>query len=32
VAALQRPHGLFHQPQTDEIADLTGTSSLETAD
>jgi NTE family protein len=32
VAALQRPHGLFQQPQTDVIGNLAGWSSLETAD
>lgn len=32
VAALQRPHGLFQQPQEDLIGTLAGWSSLETAD
>lgn len=32
VAALQRPHGLFQQPQEDMIGTLAGWSSLETAD
>jgi hypothetical protein len=32
VAALQRPHGLFQQPETDAIGSLAGWSSLETAE
>ena len=32
VAALQRPHGLFQQPEEDTIGSLAGWSSLETAD
>jgi NTE family protein len=32
VVALQRPHGLFHEPETDIIGSLAGWSSLETAD
>ena len=32
VSALQRPHGLFHEPQTDQIAELTGTTPMEAAD
>ncbi len=32
VAALQRPHGLFQQPEKDTIGSLAGWSSLETAD
>lgn len=32
VAALQRPHGLFHAPPNDLIGDLTGTTELEAAE
>lgn len=32
VAALQRPHGLFHRPAEDAIGDIAGASSLEAAE
>ena len=32
VAALQRPHGLFQQPEHDMIGDLAGNDSLEAAE
>ncbi|HYD87955.1 MAG TPA: patatin-like phospholipase family protein [Vitreimonas sp.] len=32
VAALQRPHGLFHSPSEDAIGDMAGTTSLEIAE